>query len=371
MNVSELGAAARNSLSRSPVSNGGSDGGGGGGGGDFRNHMSSSQHATAYHILNGRMSPSSSTPIGFASVTYATLTPLQPLPPISTVTQNDKFNVAGAAGFAFVGQNSLNEFVAAAAVPGSQSGGGGDGVGGGYSLNLKYDYDVKPPTAATTIRLSNMSRYHMPSTGSQGQQDFNSYHYGPLCQGLHLPPHSSSPVMVTVQSVNVNNGAPGGRQSMTTSGGGVVDQLSTGAAASQQTTRDQGGKAPASKAAAYHHSTSHTHSQPSSNGEPEFQRMSALRLAGNHIRLLMRTLDLLKTLKRSNAVHVRSIYKFRSLGRRLPAYHLPCTTFITVPVYRFCTITRVRSASGNESKGTHVQSRKAIALLSLDGVGDL
>uniref|UniRef100_A0A914XMB7 CUT domain-containing protein n=1 Tax=Plectus sambesii TaxID=2011161 RepID=A0A914XMB7_9BILA len=128
-----------------------------------------------YHTLNGRMSPSSgaivcqplSTP-GYASSSYTTLTPLQPLPPISTVTPCEKFvsqvtarqsnspgpigdsggrsNGGSNGGFApfFQSNNSLNFPLS--------------GIQAAYNVNIKYEYDMKPNEA--------MHMHHVETTGN-------------------------------------------------------------------------------------------------------------------------------------------------------------------------------------------------------------
>jgi hypothetical protein len=129
-----------------------------------------------YHTLNGRMSPSGgaivcqplSTP-GYASSSYTTLTPLQPLPPISTVTPCEKFtsqvssrqnnnspgpmndsggrsNGGSNGGFApfFQSNNSLNFPLS--------------GIQAAYNVNIKYEYDMKPNEA--------MHMHHVETTGN-------------------------------------------------------------------------------------------------------------------------------------------------------------------------------------------------------------
>lgn len=138
-----------------------------------------------YHTLNGRMSPNScvnlTTAQGFASVTYATLTPLQPLPPISTVTPLDKYtalsaapnlgishNNIGGGGFAFVQQSGLHNFSISPTT--------------GYGLNVKYEYDIKPAMVASpSTQYAVPMVMQAPQPATQLQQPstvFASYGYG-------------------------------------------------------------------------------------------------------------------------------------------------------------------------------------------------
>lgn len=79
-------------LGRSPVTLASLMDPGTGGGADFHHH-----HAT-YQTLNGRLSPGTGQLSGFP-ISYATLTPLQPLPPISTVTPSDRYGNGSNGGY--------------------------------------------------------------------------------------------------------------------------------------------------------------------------------------------------------------------------------------------------------------------------------
>ncbi|KRX17753.1 One cut domain family member 2 [Trichinella nelsoni] len=152
--------------------------------GDFRSHA-----PAGYHTLNGRMSPSSVNvlgsvaPLGFGSVTYATLTPLQPLPPISTVTQIDKFSnnvgqgangggagAGGGGGFTFVAQAPLSSFIGGC-TPASNA-----TQANSYNLNVKYDYDVKGSQYQMSPLTMQPSPPHVQQTSATAFNGYGAYH---------------------------------------------------------------------------------------------------------------------------------------------------------------------------------------------------
>lgn len=129
---------------------------------DYRNNYQNSQQQSSYpHIsnLNGRMSPQRYSP----SSSYATLTPLQPLPPISTVS--DKFayghssNVTGS--FTVMQHN----------------------IAMGIGVHSPYSYDkiMSPPHAYSSNIVM-----HQQNSPESPQSTYSQ-------NGLSSPPRSSSP----------------------------------------------------------------------------------------------------------------------------------------------------------------------------------
>ena len=91
---------------------------------EFRSQMGD----VTYHTLNGRMSPS------YSPNSYATLTPLQPLPPISTVS--DKFNQIQTSQISGNGFMTLNN-------------------GNLMDMNTAYRYNVGQVTSPVQVMTSN------------------------------------------------------------------------------------------------------------------------------------------------------------------------------------------------------------------------
>ncbi|XP_052829331.1 one cut domain family member 2 isoform X4 [Octopus bimaculoides] len=126
---------------------------------EFRSQMG---EAATYQTLNGRMSPGYS-----PNNSYATLTPLQPLPPISTVS--DKFsahhvpptsNVSGS--FTLMQNNGL-----------------------GMDMNYRYDKLTSMGMSMGTALGGSPMSSMMASNGYQ--QGLSSYGYGHGQNGLHSP----------------------------------------------------------------------------------------------------------------------------------------------------------------------------------------
>ncbi|XP_050410814.1 one cut domain family member 2 isoform X1 [Patella vulgata] len=120
--------------------------------GDFRSHMGDA----TYHTLNGRMSPNYS-----PNNSYATLTPLQPLPPISTVS--DKFshvpssNVSGS--FTLMPQNN--------------------GIGNVMDMSAyRYDKMGMGMNMGPTLGATPMTMMSPNTLQSYQQHGFTSYGYG-------------------------------------------------------------------------------------------------------------------------------------------------------------------------------------------------
>ncbi|GAB1604977.1 one cut domain family member 2 isoform X3 [Argonauta hians] len=128
---------------------------------EFRSQMG---EAATYQTLNGRMSPGYS-----PSNSYATLTPLQPLPPISTVS--DKFSAA-------------HHVPPTSNVSGSFTLMQNNGLG---AMDMNYRYDKLTSmgmSMGTALGGSPMSSM-MASNGYQ--QGLSSYGYGHGQNGLHSP----------------------------------------------------------------------------------------------------------------------------------------------------------------------------------------
>ncbi|XP_055899281.1 one cut domain family member 2-like isoform X1 [Biomphalaria glabrata] len=140
---------------------------------EFRSQMGE----VTYHTLNGRMSPSYS-----PTNNYATLTPLQPLPPISTVS--DKFNhVTGAnvsGSFALMSQNNGIGNIMDMSAYGHRY---HDKLGMGVSMNMG------PTLGATAMTM-------MSSNNLSYQQSLGSYGYAQ--NGLASP--KSEPKMASPNS---------------------------------------------------------------------------------------------------------------------------------------------------------------------------
>uniref|UniRef100_A0A1I7WMV1 CUT domain-containing protein n=1 Tax=Heterorhabditis bacteriophora TaxID=37862 RepID=A0A1I7WMV1_HETBA len=123
---------------------------------------------------HGRASPHAGAIFG----NYATLTTLQPLPPISTVTSNgDKFSRASSPARDRVQQNSY--FFPPSSQPYS------------YNVNIKYEYDMKneddaddspgvqPPSSTPSDYSQNHASQHIEST-------FSSASYVPAYNGIEI-----------------------------------------------------------------------------------------------------------------------------------------------------------------------------------------
>ncbi len=132
-----------------------------------------------YHTLNGRMTPGGVGPVpgitGHAHIPmtqYATLTPLQPLPPISTVTPSEKYSVhvSGPAvlacppnpptpsGFFNVQPSDVPNSLSNFAVPAVNT----------YNVNIKYEYDIKPPPG-----MANGPQNGVTQTGMNGNPNLS------------------------------------------------------------------------------------------------------------------------------------------------------------------------------------------------------
>ncbi|GFO00080.1 one cut domain family member [Plakobranchus ocellatus] len=130
-----------------------------------------------YHTLNGRMSPS------YSPNNYATLTPLQPLPPISTVS--DKFNHVNVSGPNVSGSFTL--------MP--QNNGLGAGIMDMAAYGHRYEklnmsMNMGPTLGATAMTM-------MPGNNLNYQQSLGSYGYPPQ-NGLASP--KSEPKMASPNS---------------------------------------------------------------------------------------------------------------------------------------------------------------------------
>uniref|UniRef100_A0A2C9K7Y6 One cut domain family member n=1 Tax=Biomphalaria glabrata TaxID=6526 RepID=A0A2C9K7Y6_BIOGL len=140
---------------------------------EFRSQMGE----VTYHTLNGRMSPSYS-----PTNNYATLTPLQPLPPISTVS--DKFNHVTSANvsgsFALMSQNNGIGNIMDMSAYGHRY---HDKLGMGVSMNMG------PTLGATAMTM-------MSSNNLSYQQSLGSYGYAQ--NGLASP--KSEPKMASPNS---------------------------------------------------------------------------------------------------------------------------------------------------------------------------
>ncbi|OUC41285.1 CUT domain protein [Trichinella nativa] len=245
--------------------------------GDFRSHA-----PAGYHTLNGRMSPSSVNvlgsvaPLGFGSVTYATLTPLQPLPPISTVTQIDKFSnnvgqgangggagAGGGGGFTFVAQAPLSSFIGGC-TPASNA-----TQANSYNLNVKYDYDVKGSQYQMSPLTMQPSPPHVQQTSATAFNGYGAYHQRTQARSpkradpvpkmqfdataFDFDATGAGPLMSTP------NGAAGG-------GGGGANGSGIGPGghpADPSTSRPVKGKTTTGSASAHHH---HHHNGAASNG---------------------------------------------------------------------------------------------------------
>lgn len=130
-----------------------------------------------YHTLNGRMSPS------YSPSNYATLTPLQPLPPISTVS--DKFSHVNVSGPNVSGSFTL--------MP--QNNGLGAGIMDMAAYGHRYEklnmsMNMGPTLGATAMTM-------MPGNNINYQQSLGSYGYPPQ-NGLASP--KSEPKMASPNS---------------------------------------------------------------------------------------------------------------------------------------------------------------------------
>ena len=135
---------------------------------DFRSQMPE----PTYHTLNGRMSP------GYNNNSYATLTPLQPLPPISTVS--DKFgasspNVSGS--FAFMQNN-----VSSLSMPTMDMNSYRYEKLGGMSMNVGPPLGASPP-----MPMMSTTNYAQPSQNLA----YTSYNHN----GLPSPKNEQKPMM--------------------------------------------------------------------------------------------------------------------------------------------------------------------------------
>ena len=186
---------------------------------EFRSHMPE----PTYHTLNGRMSPGGyNSPIHHTGNSYATLTPLQPLPPISTVS--DKFghatspNVSGS--FTLMQNNNL-----------------------GMDMNSAYRYHDHKLAGMSPLQPMNMgvtspSLNPSPMPMSMTAMSMNTTNgYAPVPQtltssypsynspnGLHSPDIKPEPkiMMSPASSPNMYDNYP---RSLMTSNPGVVSRL--------------------------------------------------------------------------------------------------------------------------------------------------
>ncbi|XP_041366535.1 hepatocyte nuclear factor 6-like isoform X7 [Gigantopelta aegis] len=143
---------------------------------EFRSQMGD----VTYHTLNGRMSPN------YSPTNYATLTPLQPLPPISTVS--DKFchvpvasNVGG--GFTLMPQNN--------------------GLGNVMDMSAYTRYDklsmnMGPTLGATPMTMMSTNNYQQSLGYGYGQNGLGSPKQEPK---MHMSPnafesYSAAPVRI-------------------------------------------------------------------------------------------------------------------------------------------------------------------------------
>ncbi|KRX46569.1 One cut domain family member 2, partial [Trichinella murrelli] len=232
--------------------------------GDFRSHA-----PAGYHTLNGRMSPSSVNvlgsvaPLGFGSVTYATLTPLQPLPPISTVTQIDKFSnnvgqgangggagAGGGGGFTFVAQAPLSSFIGGC-TPASNA-----TQANSYNLNVKYDYDVKGSQYQMSPLTMQPSPPHVQQTSATAFNGYGAYHQRTQARS----PKRADPVpKMQFDATAFDFDATGAGPLMSTPNGIGPG----GHPADPSTSRPVKGKTTTGSASAHHH---HHHNGAASNG---------------------------------------------------------------------------------------------------------
>ncbi|KHJ41724.1 CUT domain protein [Trichuris suis] len=191
---------------------------------EYRSHLGAND-SSSYHTLNGRMSPSSVSvlssvaPIGFASVTYATLTPLQPLPPISTVTQSDKFaasNAAAQGGFGFVAQPTMNSFVNSC-VPNPNA-----GQPNTYNMSMKYE-SPKRADQVTKVQYDAGAGFDFDNATTTTLLGSTN---GANGQALHGTHHSMSPMVPT--TVNMAGSQAGVRAA--SNGPSSVAEVSNGRA---------------------------------------------------------------------------------------------------------------------------------------------
>ncbi len=158
------------------------------------NEYRSQMPEPTYHTLNGRMSPGYNT----SPNNYATLTPLQPLPPISTVS--DKFghvsspNVSGS--FTLMQNNSLgmdmNSYARYDKI------GQSIGVGSGMGVNVGH---VGGPLGGATSPMSPMSTMSMMSSHNGYAQPQTLGSYPTYSQnGLHSPKQEHKPMMSPINT---------------------------------------------------------------------------------------------------------------------------------------------------------------------------
>ncbi|XP_064635272.1 one cut domain family member 2-like isoform X6 [Lineus longissimus] len=130
---------------------------------DFRAQISE----PTYQTLNGRMSP------GYTNNSYATLTPLQPLPPISTVS--DKFshpNPAVSGSFTLMQSNGL----------------------GGMDMNTAYRYDKMGSMGMNMNMTPTLATSPMSMMTSNGYAQ-QSLGYGYSQNGIHSPKPEVKPMI--------------------------------------------------------------------------------------------------------------------------------------------------------------------------------
>ncbi|KRX98258.1 One cut domain family member 2 [Trichinella pseudospiralis] len=242
--------------------------------GDFRSHA-----PAGYHTLNGRMSPSSVNvlgsvaPLGFGSVTYATLTPLQPLPPISTVTQIDKFSnnvgqgangggagAGGGGGFTFVAQAPLSSFIGGC-TPASNA-----TQANSYNLNVKYDYDVKGNQYQMSPLTMQPSPPHVQQTSATAFNGYGAYHQRTQARS----PKRADPVpKMQFDATAFDFDATGAGSLIGGGGAGGANGSGIGPGghpADPSTSRPVKGKTATGSASAHHHHHHHHHNGAASNG---------------------------------------------------------------------------------------------------------
>uniref|UniRef100_T1IP14 One cut domain family member n=1 Tax=Strigamia maritima TaxID=126957 RepID=T1IP14_STRMM len=168
--------------------------------GDYRSPMSEA----TYQTLNGRMSPGFST-----ASSYATLTPLQPLPPISTMS--DKFSHYTHAGGSVSGSFTLmqNNALGMAMgnyqydkLPGMSPPHYSPGSNGLGSLGLQQNSPLSPH-AGTGYSQNGLNS---PTPKSLSPNGFESYAHRELSRGLQPPPSPTgslhNPMNAVVPSLN-------------------------------------------------------------------------------------------------------------------------------------------------------------------------